>query len=199
MTGGAVAYLVAAFEHIFGHSLSAFVWVTLGIALFMVGAFLAWNEQFNKAMLAGNPELCIEYDKRSGQIAPSPLVIKSLGGGNAYHVKVRDISNGSAVAVFGEIAQLESRQRVEPVARFDNFKVPTLSFSRNFEAFLKTVDLSGNAVEVIEQQLAPKNIRLIVDYFNVSDMRFSAEFEIRSTYAWDEVYTCLIRRYFNPE
>jgi hypothetical protein len=53
MTGGLAAYLVAAYEHIAGHSLTAFVWVTLGIALFMVGAFLAWNEQFNKVTAGG--------------------------------------------------------------------------------------------------------------------------------------------------
>jgi hypothetical protein len=54
MTGGVAAYLVAAYEHIAGHSLPAFLWVTLGIALFMVGAFLAWNEQFNKVAASGS-------------------------------------------------------------------------------------------------------------------------------------------------
>jgi hypothetical protein len=200
MTGGVAAYSLSIFEHIAGHSLSAFVWVTIGIALFMVGAFLAWNEQFNKAMLAGNPELCIEYAKAKGQIAPPPLVVKSLGGGNAYRVKLRDISNRSAVLVFQEVSQLESRQSFEATATFSDFTVPTPFFNRNLEAFLKTVGVSGTDImETIEAQLTPKNIRVVLDYYNVSEMRFTAEFELRSAYAWDEVYTVFIRRYFNPQ
>src|SRR5207302_1695456 len=120
MTGGVAAYAVAAYEHIAGHSLSAFVWVTLGAALFMVGAFLAWNEQFTKAMLAGNPEVLIEYEKSAKHITP-PLFVKNLGGGNAYRVKIRDI---------------------------------------------------------------------------ITDMRFTAEFEI--TCSLEESHTVFVRRYFNP-
>ena len=83
---GLAAYLVAAYEHLAGHSLTAFVWVTLGLALFMVGTFLAWNEQFNKAMLAGNPEILIEYEKSAKHITAA-LMVKNLGGGNAVSVR----------------------------------------------------------------------------------------------------------------
>jgi len=87
MTGGIAAYLLAAYEHITGHSLSAVLWVILGIILFMVGTFLAWDEQFSKAMLAGNPEILIEYDKKAMQVAAPALIVRNLGGGNAYRLE----------------------------------------------------------------------------------------------------------------
>jgi hypothetical protein len=201
MTGGLVAYFVAAYEHVTGHSLSAFVWVTLGAVLFMAGAFLAWNEQFNKAILAGNPEILIEYEKRPMQIVGPALIIKNLGGGNAYRVKIRNITNGSALVVFNEVSHLEGKQTCEATATFENFTVPTPFFGDNFAAFLRTmVDWKRDlgAMQAIEQDLAPRTIKVIVDYFNVSDVRFTAEFEIRSTYAWEEAHTFLVRRYFNP-
>jgi len=46
MTGGVAAFSLAAYEHVGGHSLS---WSGLCVVLFMAGAFLAWNEQLNKA------------------------------------------------------------------------------------------------------------------------------------------------------
>ena len=54
-------------------------------------------------------------------------------------------------------------------------------------------------MEAIEQELAPQIIRVVVDYSNVSDLRFTAEFEIRSTYAWEEAHVFFMQRYFNPE
>lgn len=197
MTGGLAAYSVAAYEHVAGRSLSGFVWVTLGIALFMVGAFLAWNEQFSKAMLAGNPELCIEYE-RTGRVEPPPLIIRSLGGGNAYRVKIRDLSNGTAAVIFSEVSHIESRQSAEAIARFDNFALPSHFFASNLQAFLMTMKLSAGDIRPIEQELPPQNVRVSVDYFNVSDMRFTAEYEIRATQGWEEVHAFLVRRYFNP-
>jgi len=117
MTGGVAAYLVAAYEHIAGHSLTAFVWATLGIALFMVGAFLAWNEQFNKAILAGNPEILLEYEKSAKHITAS-LMVKNLGAGNAYRLKIRDITNDAgAVVRFSEVSNLESKQEVSRTSK----------------------------------------------------------------------------------
>lgn len=135
MTGGVAAYLVAAYEHIAGHSLTAFVWVTLGIALFMVGAFLAWNEQFNKAILAGNPEIVIEYEKSAKHIT-APLFVKNLGGGNAYRVKIRDITNDAgAVVRFSEVSNLESKQMYEAKGSFENFKEFAPFFSHNYQQY----------------------------------------------------------------
>jgi hypothetical protein len=199
MTGGLVAYSVAAYEHITSHSVTATVWVgLLGTLLFMIGAFLAWNEQFNKAILAGTPEILIEYEKPPRQIAAPGLFIKSLGGGNAYRLKIRDITNGSALAVFNEVSHLEQKQTCEATATFTNFRVPTPFFRDNFAAFLRTAENSARAMESIEHALSPQIIKVIVDYFSVSDMRFTAEFEIRATYAWEEAHTFLVRRYFNP-
>ncbi len=199
MTGGLVAYLLAAYEHLSGHSLSAFVWVTLGAALFIAGAFFAWNEQFSKAMLAGNPEILVEYDKRAMQVAAPALVIRSLGGGNAYRLKIQDIKSGDAVAAFDEIVHLEERQLCQATATFSNFELPTPFFADNFAVFLRVAEDDSDAMEAIEQELAPRIIKVVVDYFNVSDMRFTAEFEIRSTYAWEEAHVHLVKRYFNPE
>ncbi len=199
MTGGVAAYSVAAYEHVAGHSLSAFVWVTLGAILFMAGAFFAWNEQFTKAILAGNPEILIEYDKRAMQVAAPALIIKSLGGGNAYRLKIRDIKCGDAVAIFDEIQHLENRQVCEAIATFKNFELLTPFFKDNFAAFLRTAENNAGVMEAIEQELAPQIIRVVVDYSNVSDMRFTAEFEIRSTYAWEEAHVFFMQRYFNPE
>jgi hypothetical protein len=45
-----------------------------------------------------------------------------------------------------------------------------------------------------------KDIRAVVDYFNVSDMRFTAEFNIRSAkYPQEELHAVLAGRYFNPK
>jgi hypothetical protein len=199
MTGGLAAYSFAAYEHVTGHSLSAFVWVTLGAALFMVGAFFAWDEQFKKAMLAGNPELLIDYDKRPMQVAAPVLVIKNLGGGNAYRVKIRDMKNGNAVAVFNEVTYLEDRQTCQPTATFNNFTLPTPFFADNFVIFLRAAEDNPGIMESFEHELSPQTIKIIVDYFNVSDMRFTAEFEIRSTYAWEEAHAFLMRREFNSK
>jgi len=37
---------------------------------------------------------------------------------------------------------------------------------------------------------------VIVDYFNISDLCFTAEFEIRCSL--EEAHTVFLRRYFNP-
>jgi hypothetical protein len=197
MTGGVAAYLVAAYEHIAGHSLTAFVWVTLGIALFMVGAFLAWNEQFNKAILAGNPEIVIEYEKSAKHIT-APLFVKNLGGGNAYRVKIRDITNDAgAVVRFSEMSNLESKQMYEAKGSFENFKEFAPFFSHNFDAFLMDAKQGSDVLETINNTMAPKTITVIVDYFNASDMRFTAEFEIKRLL--EEGRTSFLRRYFNPK
>jgi hypothetical protein len=196
MTGGVAAYLVAAYEHIAGHSLTAFVWVTLGIALFMVGAFLAWNEQFNKAILSGNPEIVIEYEKSAKHITAA-LFVKSLGGGNAYRLKIRDITNSAgAVVTFSEVSHLENRQMYEAKGTFENFKEFAPYFSHNFDSFLMDAKEGQDVVESISNTMAPKTIRVTVDYFNTSDMRFTAEFEIRRSL--EEAHTLFLRRYFNP-
>jgi hypothetical protein len=196
MTGGVAAYLVATYEHITGHSLTAFVWVTLGIALFMVGAFLAWNEQFNKAVLAGNPEIVIEYEKSAKQIT-APLFVKNLGGGNAYRLKIRDITNDAgAVVRFREVSNLESKQMHEAKGGFENFTEFAPFFSHNFDAFLMEAKQGQDVPESISNTLAPKTLKVIVDYFNASDMRFTAEFEIRRSL--EEGHASFLRRYFNP-
>lgn len=199
MTGGLAAYVFAAYEHITGHSLSAFVWITLAVALFMVGAFLAWDEEFKKARLAGNPELLIEYEKRPMQVAAPVLVIKNLGGGNAYRVKIRDMKSGNAVAVFNEVMYLEDKQTCQPTANFTNFTLPTPFFPDNFVNFLRAAEGNPGVMESLEHELSPQRIKIIVDYYNISDMRFTAEFEIRSTYAWEEARAFLVRREFNPK
>lgn len=197
MTGGVAAYLVAAYEHIAGHSLTAFVWVTLGIALFMVGAFLAWNEQFNKAILAGNPEIFVEYEKSAKHI-PAPLFVKNLGSGNAYRVKIRDITNDAgAVVRFSEVSNLESKQMYEAKGSFENFKEFAPFFSHNFDAFLMDAKQGSDVLETINNTMAPKTVNVIVDYFNASDMRFTAEFEIKRSL--EEAHTSFLRRYFNPK
>lgn len=196
MTGGLVAYLVAAYEHVVGHSLTAFVWVTLGIALFMVGAFLAWNEQFNKAILAGNPEILIDYEKSEKHIT-APLFVKNLGGGNAYRLKIRDIRNDAGAAVsFSEVSHLESKQMYEAKGSFENFKEFPPFFSHNFDAFLMDAKQGQDVLESISKTMAPKTIKVVVDYFNASDMRFTAEFEIKRSL--EEAHTLFVRRYFNP-
>jgi len=196
MTGGVAAYLVAAYEHIAGHSLTAFVWVTLGIALFLVGAFLAWNEQFNKAILAGNPEIVVEYEKSAKHIT-APLIVKSLGGGNAYHLKIRDIMNDAgAVVTFGEVAHLESKQMYEAKGSFQNFQEFAPFFSHNFDTFLMDAKKSNDVMETINNAMVPKTIRVTVDYFNASDLRFTAEFEIIRSL--EEAHTSFVRRYLNP-
>jgi hypothetical protein len=197
MTGGVAAYLVAAYEHIAGHSLTAFVWVTLGIALFMVGAFLAWNEQFNRAILAGNPEIVIEYEKSAKHIT-APLFVKNLGGGNAYRLKIRDIvNNAGAVVVFSEVSNLESKQMYEAKGSFQNFKEFAPFFSHNFDAFLMDAKEGQDVPESISNVMAPKTLKIIVDYFNASDMRFTAEFEIQRSL--QEGHTLLVRRFFNAK
>lgn len=197
MTGGLAAYLVAAYEHLAGHSLTAFVWVTLGLALFLVGAFLAWNEQFNKAMLAGNPEILIEYEKSAKHITAA-LMVKNLGGGNAYRLKIRDITNDAgAVVRFSEVSNLESKQMYEPKGNFENFKEFAPFFSHNFDAFLMDAKQGSDVLETINNTMAPKTINVIVDYFNASDMRFTAEFEIRRSL--EDGHTSFLRRYFNPK
>ena len=164
MTGGVAAYLVAAYEHIAGHSLTAFVWVTLGIALFMVGAFLAWNEQFSRAILAGNPEIVIEYEKSAKHIT-APLFVKNLGGGNAYRLKIRDIvNNAGAVVVFSEVSNLESKQMYEAKGIFQNFKEFAPFFSHNFDAFLMDAKEGQDVPESISNVMAPKTLKIIVDY-----------------------------------
>ena len=196
MTGGVATYLVAAYEHIAGHSLTAFVWVTLGIALFMVGAFLAWNEQFNKAILAGNPEIVIEYEKSAKHITAA-LMVKNLGGGNAYRLKIREITNhAGAVVVFSEVSNLESKQMYEAKGSFQNFKEFAPFFSHNFDAFLMQGKEGQDVPESISNAMAPKTLKVIVDYFNASDMRFTGEFEIRRSL--EEGHTSFLRRYFNP-
>jgi hypothetical protein len=197
MTGGVAAYLVAAYEHIAGHSLTAFVWVTLGIALFMVGAFLAWNEQFSRAILAGNPEIVIEYEKSAKHIT-APLFVKNLGGGNAYRLKIRDIvNNAGAVVVFSEVSNLESKQMYEAKGSFQNFKEFAPLFSHNFDAFLMDAKEGQDVPESISNVMAPKTLKIIVDYFNASDMRFTAEFEIKRSL--QEGHTLLVQRFFNPK
>jgi len=51
--------------------------------------------------------------------------------------------------------------------------------------------------ESISNAMAPKTLKVIVDYFNASDMRFTAEFEIRRSL--EEGHTSFLRRYFNPK
>jgi len=197
MTGGLAAYLVAAYEHLAGHSLTAFVWVTLGLALFLVGTFLAWNEQFNKAMLAGNPEILIEYEKSAKHITAA-LMVKNLGGGNAYRLKIRDITNDAgAVVRFSEVSNLESKQMYEAKGNFENFKEFAPLFSHNFDAFLMDAKQGSDVLETINNTMAPKTINVIVDYFNASDMRFTAEFEIRRSL--EDGHTSFLLRYFNPK
>jgi hypothetical protein len=173
------------------------VWVTLGLALFLVGAFLAWNEQFNKAMLAGNPEILIEYEKSAKHITAA-LMVKNLGGGNAYRLKIRDITNDAgAVVRFSEVSNLESKQMYEAKGNFENFKEFAPFFSHNFDAFLMDAKQGSDVLETINNTMAPKTINVIVDYFNASDMRFTAEFEIRRSL--EDGHTSFLRRYFNPK
>ena len=200
MTGGVCAYLVAAYEHIAGHSVSETVWIgLLGTILFMVGSFLAWNEQFDKAMLAGNPEVYFEYEKRRNQVSPY-MLIRNIGGENAYRIKIRDVTNGNSNASFDEVSCLAEDESC-PVA-FNIKKAEGISpfYARSFEKFLrdKPLENSGSIAEDILSSLTPQNVLLVVDYFNVSDMRFTVEFEIQYSYGWDEAKTRFIRRYFNP-
>jgi hypothetical protein len=48
MTGGLFSWTFAAYEHFSGKSIPGFWWAVLGFALFMIGAFLAWNDEHNK-------------------------------------------------------------------------------------------------------------------------------------------------------
>lgn len=48
MTGGLFSWGFAAYEHFSGKSIPGFWWGALGLALFMVGAYLAWNDEHNK-------------------------------------------------------------------------------------------------------------------------------------------------------
>ena len=195
MTGGFLAFGIVTYEHTTGHSLSAFVWLMFGGAvLSMGGAYRAWSEQFDKAMLAGNPEIVIEYDKQPAQATAPALIIKNLGGGNAYKVKIRDITNGSAVVVFNEISHFEEKQSFEATGTFNRFTVPTPHFKDNFAVFLRTVGGEPGAMQAIEHSLSPQAIKVIVDYFNVSDMRFTAEYEIRVTYGWEDTHAFPVRR-----
>jgi hypothetical protein len=75
-----------------------------------------------------------------------------------------------------------------------------LSSFGNIEEFMKIrkSDDSKSLMQHFEEALTPQPVTLVVDYFNVSDMRFTAEFEVLYTYAFDEGHTRFIRRYFNP-
>ena len=198
MTGGLAAFFVATYEHIAGHSLTAFVWVTLGLALFMVGAFLAWNEQFNKAILAGNPEILIEYEKSAKHITAA-LMVKNLGGGNAYRLKIRDITNNAgAVVGFSEVSNLESKQVYEAKGSFENFKEFAPFFSHNFNAFLMDAkegqDVPREHQQCDGSQDTQGNRRLL------QRIRHAVHSRVRYyRRSLEEGHTSFLRRYFNPK
>jgi hypothetical protein len=48
MTGGLISWMCAAYEHVAGRSIPSFWWAVLGFVLFMLGAFLAWNDEHSK-------------------------------------------------------------------------------------------------------------------------------------------------------
>lgn len=50
--------------------------------------------------------------------------------------------------------------------------------------------------ESISNVMVSKTLKVIVDYFNASDMRFTSEFEIRRSL--EEGHTSFLRRNFNP-
>ena len=48
MTGGLFSWSMAAYEHFSGKSIPGFWWAMLGFVLFIIGAFLAWNDEHQK-------------------------------------------------------------------------------------------------------------------------------------------------------
>lgn len=100
--------------------------------------------------------------------------------------------------MFDEVTYLENKQTCQTTATFMNFTLPTPFFPDNFAVFLRTPEDGVGVMETLEYELAPRTVKIIADYCNVSDMRVTAEFEIRATYAWEEAHTFLVERYFNP-
>jgi hypothetical protein len=98
----------------------------------------------------------------------------------AYRLKIRDITNNSgAVVRFSEVANLESKQVYEAKGSFENFTEFAPFFSHNFDAFLMAAKEGRDVPESVNNAMAPKTLKVIVDYFNASDMWFTAELEIR--------------------
>ena len=85
----------------------------------------------------------------------------------------------------------------EAKGSFENFKEFAPFFSHNFDAFLMDAKQGSDVLETINNTMAPKTLNVIVDYFNASDMRFTAEFEIKRSL--EEAHTSFLRRYFNPK
>jgi hypothetical protein len=47
MTGGVFSWTFAGYEHFAGKSIPGLLWGVLGLLLFTIGAFLAWNDEHN--------------------------------------------------------------------------------------------------------------------------------------------------------
>lgn len=88
--------------------------------------------------------------------------------------------------------------QIQPLPNFHELHAAHSLFPGQFRSLSQNAGDGVGVMETLEYELAPRTVKIIVDYCNVSDMRFTAEFEIRATYAWEEAHTFLVERYFNP-
>jgi len=85
MTGGLLSFAVGLIEHFSGQSFRAVTYTIVGCAAFMVGAYLAWNEEHKKVLaLQGKvtatdwKDLSSKFDKIPAQYARAEWYSESL-------------------------------------------------------------------------------------------------------------------------
>lgn len=198
MTGGLIAWSISAYEHIASQSLTALAWLGVGVALFILGAFLSWNEQYKRALNTECPEIFVSYERKDKE-PPSTIYVKNLGGGTAYRVLIRPIRHYFSEGSFTEIPYVSENETVKAewslrhVDRECNWCSHQLA--PTFENFIN----AGEAPMTWEEYWgSSRTTPLIVDYLNASGSKFTAEFEIsQDDSTSDETHTNLLRRYFN--
>ncbi len=200
MTGGIVAWSISSYEHIAGRSLTALSWLGIGVTLFVVGAFLSWNEQFKRSLCAGCPEVVIEYERNDKQ-APPPIYVKNLGGGNAYKIQIRPMHHYFSCGSFSEISHLSDKQEVAATWKLDHMDRKHTWCGNRLEPTLENFIKSGEApLSNQERWMASLQVAVVVDYLNAAGLKFTAQFEIRQDNSEsDETHTYFIARYFNPK
>lgn len=106
MTGGAISFAMAAWEHVNGKSLPSFVWASVASALFLFGTFLAWSKE-EEAKVQALSKLSTQRPKLQFAVSRSPssqwwqldsidgsvFAIHHLGGDAAQFIKVSSIDS----------------------------------------------------------------------------------------------------------
>jgi hypothetical protein len=117
MTGGIFAYSFALFEHLWGHSIPAGLWVTAGTVLFCIGSGLAWRAEEKAKTVAEKrhqdqtPRLSLSVlEPTNWHSQPMEEILffqikHANGGRNATHVQLASLISKSG----------KHRIRFEPV------------------------------------------------------------------------------------